>query len=172
MLIALALQAAVAQATTAPTAPQPHDAFAESAWGFFSRVGALSRRREVVEIATDGRDGTVVHYKLRLTFSRGETRWTNSRTCPAVRPVLASLRDLPTPRPAPPGFGDDPKEILMDGIGYELAVPGAGDPTGMTRLSISSNVQTPLARWVDAAFEQLASCWSVVELRVTPTRKP
>ena len=165
MLIALALQAAIASP----------DLFAEHAWGRFSRTGARSRRREQVEIATDGRDGDTLHYKLRLTdrtSSPDETRWTNSRTCPAVRPLLASLRDLPTPRPAPPGFGDEPTEILMDGVGYELALPGTGDPFGLTRLVVSSNVETPLARWVDAAFDKLASCWSLVELRAVPTRKP
>jgi len=153
MLVALLLQAVAA------------DAFDQGAWGRFSRSPALAHRTERVAIATDGRDdgqqGTL-HYKLRLTTTAPErpdtVLWANSRTCPAVRKVVASLRTLAPPRPAPPGF-DEPAAILLDGVGYELSVP-ALDPYGQSRVTWRSNVDTPLAAWVDRSLAALAPCWS------------
>lgn len=138
-------------------------------WGRFSRAPALTGVAETVEIATDGRDGDGLQYKLRLVRQdrRGntETLWTNGRTCRAVRPMLASLPALPMPRVAPPGFESGRLEVVVDGVGYGLHMPAALG-RGYGSVDMASNVDTPLAAWVDGALATLAPCWSTVELRI------
>jgi hypothetical protein len=51
----------------------------------------------------------------------------------------------------------------MDGTGYSLRAP-TGFANGT--LTITSNVGSPLAAWIDGAFRTLEPCWSPVELRV------
>lgn len=135
------------------------------AWASFRRAGALSHVSESVEIATDGADRDHFEYKLRLvrrTIRTQEILWASSRTCPAVRPILRQMREIPMPRPAPFGLEDEAPEIILDGAFYELKAPSTFSNGQMT---ISSNVGSPLAKWVDGAFASLASCWSKVEAR-------
>lgn len=150
------------------TAPAP-DAFAARAWGSFERSPALRSDRERVEIAVDGRTGDQLEYKLRLTprftLAPDEHLWTNSRTCPAVRVVLERLRALQPPAIVPPGFAPSPTQIIVDGFGYRLTAPLA-DPSGMSRITWTSNIGTPLAAWVEDSLARLKPCWSAVELRV------
>lgn len=164
MLIALLLQVAVPGATASA------DAFAERAWGMFQRSGALSRQRDRVDIVTDGRDDRSgpLHYKLRLMTSGPggpDTLWTNSRTCPAVRSVIGSLRDLQPPRPMPPGFDDCDIVILTDGTGYEISVP-VTDRVNASRITWRSNIGTPLSAWVDKSLLALIPCWLPIEPRL------
>lgn len=135
-------------------------------WTRFERAGALSHVSETVAVATDGTSGaSVLEYKVRYTrttLQGSETLWTNSRTCPAVREVLEGMRDLRMPRPAPYGIAAGSGEIVVDGIGYSLHAPS--DFTN-GQLTITSNIDSPLATWVDGAFAALKPCWSPIELR-------
>jgi hypothetical protein len=131
-------------------------------WARFSRSGALSHVSETVDIATGDRsDQAEFHYKLRLTkrsLGAGlEVRWAESKTCPAVRSVIVSMRDIKIPSPAPYGLPDQSMSITMDGTGYSLTAPSSDN---MGKLTISSNVGSPLASWVDASFKLLETCWT------------
>lgn len=138
----------------AAAAPLPN------AWAWFERAGALSHIVERVYIATAGADPAThrLEYRVRLLRIdlRGRTqRRIESRTCPAIRPMLASLRDLPMPKPAPYGVGEDNRDIVVDGTAYLLHVPSTFSNGGLT---ITSNVGSPLAGWVDGALKTLAAC--------------
>ena len=139
-------------------------------WATFTREGALSHQAITVEAATDGVDpgSKRLEYKLRRTersLDSVEVKWANSRRCPAIRPVLAGMRDLAPPRLSPPGIGDGPTEVILDGVFYSLSAP-AGYGGAEARVTVSSNVGTPLAAWVDKSLAALDRCWSAVELRV------
>ena len=155
MILILLMQTAQVDAVTLP-----------GAWATFTRAGALSHVNETVEIATDNTERDHFDYKLRFTRTTLRDReilWTNSRTCPAVRPMLQQMRDIAMPRPAPYGVEGEETEIVMDGAYYELQAPSNFSNGNLT---ITSNVGSPLATWVDDAFVKLAACWSKVELRV------
>jgi hypothetical protein len=130
-------------------------------WAQFSRAGALSHVRETVDIATGPRsEARAFRYTLRFTRQRGDaapvTSWTDSATCPAVRAVIADMPNIKMPQPAPYGLSDGPLSVTMDGTRYALSAPSSDN---MGRVSISSNVGSPLAAWVDTAFEKLKPCW-------------
>ena len=150
-MLFLALVAAIAP----PSSPLPRQ------WASLSRAGALSRVSETIDIATgDAQRSPVFRYRLRLTVARPNgtvaISWIDSAACPAVRPVIAGMRDIPMPRPAPYGVGDEQRFIVLDGASYSLTTP-SNDPSGT--LTITSNIGSSLAKWVDASFAALAPCW-------------
>ncbi|WP_448664218.1 hypothetical protein ACG3SL_05950 [Sphingomonas sp. CJ20] len=130
-------------------------------WAEFSRAGALSHVRETVAIATADRQGaTQFRYRLRLTRETlgkpNEVRWADSAECPAIHAVMAKMRDIRMPAPAPFGVPGDNAVIVLDGVGYSLTAPSS-DAAGA--LTIRSNMGSSLAAWVDASLSQLAPCW-------------
>lgn len=133
-----------------------------SPWGSFSREPMLNHAAEVVEIETRGVEGKRPRFVLRLTrtaLRSRQVRWADSARCPAVRVALAGLHDLRSPQVAPPGSGDEATTIVLDGTAYELRMPAAfgADQAAVT---MSSNSDTPLARWIDGALAMLAPCWT------------
>lgn len=132
-------------------------------WAEFSRAGALSHVREMVEVRTARSEApNRMEYELIYTRESLQTKEifsTTSVACPAVRTVIVSMRALPMPRPAPYGVEGDSGELVLDGTTYTLSVP-----TDFTagRMTISSNVDSPLAIWVDGAFTALKPCWMKV----------
>lgn len=156
ILLALAAASSGAAGVGAVQPPLPH------IWAEFGREGALSRVAEIVEIATDSRLGMKPFpYTLRFTRKSGgdimETRWTDARKCPVVQKVIHGMRDVPMPFPAPYGSPDVSLRVAMDGTGYYLKSPSS---YSMGTITLTSNVNTPLSKWVDAAFRQLAACWT------------
>jgi hypothetical protein len=130
-------------------------------WAQFSRAGALSHVRETVDIATGNRSGSKEFpYTLRFTIRRldgiPEISWADSTTCPAIPALMADMPNIKMPSPAPYGLPDQPLMITVDGATYTLSAPSSDS---MGRLTISSNVGSPLAAWVDAAFVKLKPCW-------------
>ena len=128
-------------------------------WAQFSRSG---HGRETVDIATGDRVKKAdFRYTLRLTKrSLGadpETAWADSATCPAVQSVIVSMRNIQMPSPAPHGRWSDSMPITLDGTLYSLTAPSSDN---MGELTISSNVGSPLASWIDASFKHLESCWT------------
>lgn len=131
-------------------------------WARFSRSGALSHVSETIDIATGDRVGKAeFRYVLRFTKrahgAEPEIAWADSATCPAVRSVMTAMRDIAMPSPAPYGLADEAMTITVDGVGYSLTAPSSDN---MGNLTISSNVGSPLASWVDASFKQLEACWT------------
>lgn len=131
-------------------------------WASFSRSGALSHVRETVEIATGKRRSkTEFPYMLRYTRTVLQGAPTiidaDIASCPAIGAVVASMQTLKMPTPAPYGLPTDSLSITADGALYTLSAPSSDT---MGRFTISSNVGSPLAAWVDAALRQLSPCWS------------
>ncbi len=88
-----------------------------------------------------------------------ETAWTDTRSCPAARPLLENLARLEAPHPHLPGLdGNNDIAITMDGVTYRLDADSA-PPFGGGRLVLRTNVGTPLAQWVESALTGLAACW-------------
>ena len=129
-------------------------------WARFSRDQMLRGVSDTVEVATRGvepgrRDLHVVMRLTRRGLRQTEVLWADSTTCPAVRATVRAMSDLSMPRVASPlerGSGIR----MLDGIGYEF-----DGPTNWMngRITLSSNIQTPLSGWVDARLAALAPCW-------------
>lgn len=158
MLFALAL-------SVANTEPAPRDTFAEGAFAHFSRALVLAHSSETVDVAIVHApySTTAPAYVMRLTRRRlqrpDELFWADSRTCPAMRPVLDTMRALESPHPQVPGI-DPYGDIILDGAGYRLTVRARFANGQDGDLTYSSNVGTPLAAWVGRSLAALAPCWS------------
>lgn len=132
-------------------------------WAQFTRSGALNHVTETVDIATgDNGGGATFRYKLRLTrqaiSSAPVTMYADSATCPAIPSIIASMQNIKMPSPAPYGVrGGGLIVMMLDGAGYSLTAPSSDV---MGSLTISSNIGSPLATWVDASIADLASCWT------------
>lgn len=130
-------------------------------WAAFGRAGALSHVTERVKVRT-ARPAIPNRVEYELIYTRDgvekrEIFSASSSACPAVRAVLASMRDLTMPRPAPYGVAGESDAIVLDGTTYTLSVP-TDFPSG--RMTISSSQGSPLAAWIDNAFKALEPCWS------------
>jgi hypothetical protein len=131
-------------------------------WAQFSRSGARSHVNETVDIATGDR-GSKSEFRYTLRFTKrslgvtAKIAWADSTTCPAVRSVIVSMRNIKMPSPAPYGLPDQSTTITMDGTGYFLTAPSSDN---MGKLTISSNIGSPLAAWIDASFGKLEPCWT------------
>ncbi len=130
-------------------------------WAEFSRAPAARLTRIKVEVGTLGldRDRQQLDFWLRRTVTSGvqereEATWADTRNCPAARPLLASMRDIPVPRFAPVGSSEGPP-ITLDGVSYKLRTYS---DHGM--LTAETNVGTPVAAWIEGALSALETCWT------------
>lgn len=132
----------------------------------FSASPALRRTATEVTVGVLASRAGRTEYWLRrqVRLDRGrviETGWTDSRRCPDVRAVLAGLEALPGIRPHVSGLdGNDDLHLVTDGVGYTLDVETAAPFDSNARLTLRTNVHTPLAEWVEGALAKLAPCWS------------
>ncbi|HEX5238424.1 MAG TPA: hypothetical protein VFW39_08180 [Sphingomicrobium sp.] len=131
------------------------------AWAEFSREPAGRSTKTEIEVGTLGYDHArgQLDFWFRRTVTSGikneETvTWTDTRTCSAARPLLASIRDIPVPKFAPVGSSKGPP-VMLDGVSYSLRTY-----SNQGLLTEQTNVGTPLATWVDAAVGILSQCWS------------
>ena len=130
------------------------------AWAEFSRDVGLRQSSERVEVGTLSHGRGESHYWLRRTMrvAGSETvTWTDTRNCPAVRAVLAGMRDIAMH--AAPHGSDERAAIVLHGVYYTLRSPArSGAQSG--EIIVRSNVDTPLTRWGAASFSSLRSCWT------------
>nr|WP_314444053.1 hypothetical protein [uncultured Sphingomonas sp.] len=56
------------------------------------------------------------------------------------------------------GFGREVEFVTLDGAGYTLKSTGVYDGAN-SNLEVESNVNTPLAKWIDTALATLQPCW-------------
>jgi len=131
------------------------------AWAEFSRAPACCLTGTKVEVGTLGfdRDQKRLDFWLRRTVTRGIKKnvvisWADTRTCAAARPLLASIRDIPVPKFAPVGTSNR-SSVYIDGISFALRTY-----SDEGTLTAETNVDTPLASWIDSALKKLDSCWS------------
>jgi len=132
-----------------------------SAWAEFRRAPATHLTKTKIEIGTIGYDRNRGHldFWLRRTVVSGvkqkeEVTWADTRTCVIARPLIASMRDIPVPKFAPIGSSEGPP-IVLDGVGYSLRTY-----SDQGTLTAETNVDTPLASWIEGALEALGSCWT------------
>lgn len=142
-------------------APPPPDAFDKAIWAQFSRSPALRHETTTVQIATNDASTLDKPYtyllRRRVTGLRGTvTDWIDSRNCPAVREVLTTMRSLEMPS-AQPDDSDVAIPVMGDGIDYSLRAPSSWSFGAVT---ISANIGTPLAAWVETSLTALAPCWT------------
>lgn len=149
MILALLLQA---------TNPQP---LPRDVWAALSASASLAHSSETVEFLRSGTSAAKDDVTLRLISRHlGEDpkiMWTNSRACGGAAEAVRRLRSVPMPAPV---YAGDPEEIILDGVGYQVRFQAHyGSESGFP-IELSSNVGTPLARWVRETFAILKPCWS------------
>ena len=159
MLIA-ALALLAAPLVQAPPLP------ADDGWAQFSAHHMLSHIDFDVAIgSTQSNKGEVIYWVRRTTRHPGQSlgvAHADSVRCPAVLAVLRSMRDLPAPRPAPPLLDNADILVTADGTLYELHAPAAYSGKTPGEISLSSNVGTPLADWVERSLAALQPCMPAV----------
>lgn len=110
-------------------------------------------------------------YWFKETVTIGDEKiiwWTDTVRCPAGLSVLRNVRELQMPRVDVPFLDNDEIIVTADGIHYELSGDAAYDGRSAGGFMISSNVGTPLAKWVDESIETLSPCWSKEEPANSP----
>jgi hypothetical protein len=129
----------------------------------FSVVPARRRGSAVVDVGRIPPDRGLHHFSFRRTAPNADrpspTRYANTITCPAARAPLEALEDLALPGIDVPAIGREPTEIILDGADYRIAgrvVHADGQPG---EFELSSNVGSPLARWIDSMMAALEPCW-------------
>jgi hypothetical protein len=133
-----------------------------SPWAQFSRSRSLVHVTETVDIATaDKGSRAAFRYRMRLTRQtlNGalQVRYADSAKCPAIQSVISSMKNIKVPAPAPFGSWDGLLRIRVhDGIEYSLSAPSS-DSNG--QMTISSNLGSPLAAWVDTSLKKLELFW-------------
>ena len=134
----------------------------QDGWGTFSARGARSRIEISVVVGTKDAGENPLVYWFRQTIKKpGQPRRTfqvNTEQCPGMLRLFRAVRDLPAPQLRPPLADDEDLIITADGVGYSLSMPAAYSSASSGDMMLTSNVGTPLAAWIDAALEQLATC--------------
>lgn len=133
-------------------------------WATFSKDVQIAVGDVAVEIGTLFYDPEA----KELSFWAKRTRevgyeeeridWTSSSDCPVLRDVLKAMEAVPAPAAAVPRR-DRRTRAVFDGALYHLQTSAlyADYDAG---LFFRSNVNTPLARFVDESLEALEPCWS------------
>ncbi len=124
----------------------------------FSKHRLLRRTSEQVCV-TKGKFGEfLLHRTLANAGGVASVTWTSTNNCRGALPQLQALEKLELPQVDLPGFGKDLEVLVLDGADYRLRSPAlySGDRSD---LIVRSNVDTPLARWVDQTLAVLAPCW-------------
>ena len=147
-----------------------------------SAEGAFGRPAEVMSFylywdkpygAPDRRRGFAAR-RARWEQEPVRVDWAVSHDCPALEPLLVRLEELEAPRINVPVLGrPDPRFITADGVSYTLHASWTVWNEHLSgALQMGSNVETPLAQWVEAARSELQGCWRDSEpVADQPTRR-
>lgn len=134
-------------------------------WAEFGIDASRSRSSRLVEIGTIPRSAgeTGLAYWLRLTERSADgteqVRYTDTRACAAASSVIAAMEELQVPSGRAP-HNSQVRFLTLDGAHYTLRMPvDLGEGRG--EVSLSSNIDTPLAAFVDESLVRLEKCWSV-----------
>ncbi|MEA3045880.1 MAG: hypothetical protein QOJ53_212 [Sphingomonadales bacterium] len=126
---------------------------------------ALGRSEIEVEIGVLQRQRSTRHYWFRRASARdgfGPPEYATTAECPIAHDRLESLEQIPMPVPDLPGFGRESTQIILDGAQYVLETPALHQDGQSGDLKLTSNVGSPLARWIDALIAALEPCWRPV----------
>ena len=157
----IATLSALIVAASEPTA-------ADQGWAQVSAWHALSKLTIEMSIGTLEGDPGPEGYWVRRTLSgpnrQTATITTDTRRCAGILPVLKALDTLPTPHIITPlretvdTGGVTNLTVIADGVGYSLSVPADYGRRAGDGLTITSNVGTPRADWVERLQAAVRSC--------------
>jgi hypothetical protein len=153
MSIAFALAAALAVQAPPPGA------------GFMTFSASPARRPVTTEVQVGILRGAPRpedrHYwfrAVRRDASRPERRLsTDTLACPAAHAVFRTLGEMEMPSLSP--RPDDPIVVTADGTSYRMTAPAYWPHGFGGTVTLESNVDTGLARWVAAMLGALEPCW-------------
>jgi len=135
-------------------------------WLTFSKAPAFDRRVTTVEVGTLNASPEW-HYWFRRTVRSGneaEVWWTDTARCPAARSILVEAETLPSPTVDIPGVKrpgeSDDISVVADGVGYSIESWATYGKQAANHLRFTSNVNTPLAAWIEESLGKLEPCWS------------
>lgn len=100
---------------------------------------------------------------MKFSTDQQETwLWADSRNCPQMMVVFASMSKLEKPRIIPPGTVMRKKPLeTIDGNNYSVWFNGVYQSNNRSgRGTVSGDDKSPVARWVAAADHALETCWS------------
>lgn len=143
-------------------------------WATFSRAMAFEPTFVQVEIGTACGTGhtNCLYWFRRSVISRNSAAkavdWTDTRRCPAALQVIEEMATVPPPTIKPPRIDGKAEDIIItaDGGSYVLESSARYDRTIGPEIKFSSNVGTPLAKWVDRSLSALNPCWSATPTQV------
>lgn len=154
-MISVLLAAALVQA-----APDP---FADGAFLRIRVDAALSRRSRRIDVVARSVPDHGIRFLFRRTGSDNTPDdWATGETCPAAIDRLEALARVALPAPEIPGVGPRPTRIIVDGATYTVDVHAVHPDGQGGDLRVTSNVGSPIARWVDALALALEPCWQPV----------
>lgn len=134
----------------------------DDGWAKFSAHHALSHVDVDVEVGTaEQAAGEPVYWirrSIRKLRQKSQTTQVDTKSCPQMLRALRALRDLPMPRPNLPPLPGDEVIITADGTAYSLTISAAYPGASAGDVTVASNVDTPLAAWVDDALATLDAC--------------
>lgn len=119
-------------------------------------------------LADDGGTGSlVIRREVWPARDQGVTEplslaWADSRICPGLEEAIIGMEEIQMPTLNVPGFGrGNPNFVTFDGVHYELTARLSDwvDHMGYTT-TLSSNVGTSLADWVEGIRSAATPCWA------------
>jgi hypothetical protein len=139
----------------------------------FYRVFTYARMtREQIIAGTPRPDTeTIPRFIARVVSSKTRApgdwteQWAEQTSCPAMEPALNALSGVVALRFTGNGPGGVLSTLPLDGGNhYALWARDTFYPTDLTfdrySLEVSTNIGTPVARWIDKTLTDLAPCWT------------
>ncbi|WP_052761832.1 hypothetical protein [Aurantiacibacter luteus] len=170
------LLTAIAAAMLAPPYPAAQDLAIQDFEPFmtFSRSPSQVGEPEIVAIGVLRGEGRLQFWFRRTVPRRAEDgsetppeiSWTDTRRCPAARDAVVAATQIEPPAIHVPGIPVRPDGsviLSMDGVRYAIRASSHYDSYVGHDMVFESNVNTPLANWVEGSLAILAPCWSAQE---------
>jgi hypothetical protein len=137
-------------------------------WLTFGMSPGHPKERVLIEVGTvlqpsknfSENEELIYWAKMTAQFSdlKG-TWWTDSRRCPQMKKVLASVADLRLPTIWTP---ESQSEVFVhsDAAKYELTATTTYGGRFGSEMHIEAQPETPLAAWFDESYRTLHACWT------------
>ena len=118
-----------------------------------------------VEVGVLRGAGRMQYWFRRVAMGEGgpQITWTDTTRCPGARDAVVASTQIAPPRVLVPGIPVRPDGsfiLSLDGVEYSLRSSAHYDSYGGNELYFTSNVDTPLANWVEGSLGLLEDCWS------------
>ncbi|WP_271079373.1 hypothetical protein [Aurantiacibacter sp. MUD61] len=162
MLISLASLALFAAAPPQDFVPRDYNPFMT-----FTRNPSQVGDDVTVEVGVLRGEGRLQFWFRRVSIAQDDRtstiQWTDTQRCPAARDAVVASTQIAPPRVLVPGIPVRPDGsviLSLDGVQYSLRTSAHYDSYGGNELYFTSNIDTPLANWVEGSLAILEECWS------------